>query len=141
MSQNLQNVVKFQKNQLKNLVDFEKCCKTHIFLQKSAFLQPIMSPPKKNAKIARCCLIVDMDSARSDTSAAGARRRAASFFLAPGFLDGRDAPAEHPGARADDACDARGIGCVSTRSPGCSFFGHPGFGTSVPDCVEATFCK
>ena len=30
MSQNLQNVVKFQKFQLENLVDFEKCCKTHI---------------------------------------------------------------------------------------------------------------
>ena len=35
MSQNLQNFVKFQKSQLDNLVDFEKCCKTRIFLQKS----------------------------------------------------------------------------------------------------------
>ena len=34
MSQNLQNFVKFQKFQLENLVDFEKCCKTHIFLAK-----------------------------------------------------------------------------------------------------------
>ena len=32
MSQNLQNFVKFQKFQLENLVDFEKCCKTHIFI-------------------------------------------------------------------------------------------------------------
>ena len=40
MSQNLQNFVKFQKNQLENLVDFEKCCKTHILLQKS---EPIQS--------------------------------------------------------------------------------------------------
>ena len=40
MSQNLQNVVKFQKIQLENLVDFEKCCKTHIFLQKSEPIQP-----------------------------------------------------------------------------------------------------
>ena len=39
MSQNLQNVVKFQKFQLDNLVDFEKCCKTHIFLQKSEPIQ------------------------------------------------------------------------------------------------------
>ena len=31
MSQNLQNFVKFQKFQLENLVDFEKCCKTHIY--------------------------------------------------------------------------------------------------------------
>ena len=40
MSQNLQNFVKFQKIQLENLVDFEKCCKTHIFLQKSKPIQP-----------------------------------------------------------------------------------------------------
>ena len=40
MSQNLQNIVKFQKIQLENLVDFEKCCKTHIYLQKSEPIQP-----------------------------------------------------------------------------------------------------
>ena len=40
MSQNLQNFVKFQRIQLENLVDFEKCCKTHIFLQKSVPIQP-----------------------------------------------------------------------------------------------------
>ena len=40
MSQNLQNFVKFQKFQLENLVDFEKCCRTHIFLQKSEPIQP-----------------------------------------------------------------------------------------------------
>ena len=40
MSQNLQNFVKFQKFQLENLVDFEKCCKTRIFLQKSVPIQP-----------------------------------------------------------------------------------------------------
>ncbi len=40
MSQNLQNFVNFQKFQLENLVDFEKCCKTHIFLQKSVPIQP-----------------------------------------------------------------------------------------------------
>ena len=39
MSQNLQNFVKFQKFQLENLVDFEKCSKTHIFLQKSVPIQ------------------------------------------------------------------------------------------------------
>ena len=33
MSQSLQNVVKFQKFQLDNLVDFEKSCKTRIYLQ------------------------------------------------------------------------------------------------------------
>ena len=37
---NLQNVAKFQKFQLDNLVDFEKCCKTRIYLQKSGPKQP-----------------------------------------------------------------------------------------------------
>jgi len=40
MSQNLQNFVKSQKFQFENLVDFEKCCKTHILLQKSEPIQP-----------------------------------------------------------------------------------------------------
>ena len=40
MSQNLQNIAKFQKFQLENLVDFEKCCKKHILLQKSEPIQP-----------------------------------------------------------------------------------------------------
>ena len=40
MSQILQKFVKFQKCQLENLVDFEKCCKTRIFLQKSEPIQP-----------------------------------------------------------------------------------------------------
>ena len=40
MSHNLQNFVKFKKFQLENLVDFEKCCKTHIYLQKSEPIQP-----------------------------------------------------------------------------------------------------
>ena len=34
------NFVKFQKFRLENLVDLEKCCKTHIFLQKSEPTQP-----------------------------------------------------------------------------------------------------
>ena len=41
MLQNVQNsFAKFQKFQLDNLVDFEKCCKTRIFLQKSVPVQP-----------------------------------------------------------------------------------------------------
>ena len=40
MSQKLQNFAKFQKLQLDNLGDFEKCCKTRIFLQKSVPIQP-----------------------------------------------------------------------------------------------------
>ena len=39
MLQNLQNT-KFQKFQLDNLVDFDKCCKTRIYLQRSAPIQP-----------------------------------------------------------------------------------------------------
>ena len=44
--QNFANVAKsakfakFQNVQLDNLVDFEKCCKTHIYLQRSAPIQP-----------------------------------------------------------------------------------------------------
>ena len=40
MLQHLLNFAKFQKIQLDNLVDYEKRCKTHIFLQKSVPLQP-----------------------------------------------------------------------------------------------------
>ena len=40
MSQNLQNLAIFQKLQLANLVDFEKCCKTQILLQNSEPIQP-----------------------------------------------------------------------------------------------------
>ena len=40
MSQNLQKFAKFQEFQLDNLVDFEKCCKTHIFLQNSVPIEP-----------------------------------------------------------------------------------------------------
>ena len=54
MSQNLQNIAKFQKFQLENLVDFEKCCKTHILLQKSVPIQPktINTLPKFRQKLA-----------------------------------------------------------------------------------------
>ena len=50
MSQNLQNFAKFQKFQLDNLVDFEKCCKMHIFLQKSEPIQP-----KTSNILPKCC--------------------------------------------------------------------------------------
>ena len=40
MLQMLRNFAKFQKFQLDNLVDFEKCCKTRIYLQKSVPIQP-----------------------------------------------------------------------------------------------------
>ena len=40
MLQNLKIIANFQQIQLDNLVDFEKCCKTHIFLQRSVLIQP-----------------------------------------------------------------------------------------------------
>ena len=39
-SRKLQNLVKFQEFQFDNLVDFEKCCKTRICLQRSVPIQP-----------------------------------------------------------------------------------------------------
>ena len=36
----LPNFIKFPKFQLDNLVDFEKCCKARIYLQRSAPIQP-----------------------------------------------------------------------------------------------------
>ena len=54
MSQNLQKFANFQNFQLDNLVDFEKCCKTRIFLQKSVPIQPKTSKvlPKFCQKLA-----------------------------------------------------------------------------------------
>ena len=43
MLQNLQNFPKLKRCQLDNLVDFEKCCRTRIYLQKSVPIQPKMS--------------------------------------------------------------------------------------------------
>ena len=40
MSQNLENFAKFQKFQLDNLVEFEKCCQTRIQLQNFVLIQP-----------------------------------------------------------------------------------------------------
>ena len=40
MLQNLQNIAKFQNFQLDNLVDFEKCRKTRIYMQRSVPIQP-----------------------------------------------------------------------------------------------------
>ena len=71
MSQNLQNFVKFQKFQLENLVDFEKCCKTHIFLQKSEQIQP-----KTSNILPKCCqpTVIRRRPARKPRSPACQRR-------------------------------------------------------------------
>ena len=67
MSQNLQNVAKFQKFQLENLVDFEKCCKTRIFLQKSVPIQP-----KRSSILPKFCQ--KLATTRSDPKGSDARR-------------------------------------------------------------------
>ena len=71
MSQNLQNFLKFQKFQLGNLVDFEKCCKTHIFLQKSEPIQPKTS----NILPKFCQPTLSDDPERQRASYLGAHRR------------------------------------------------------------------
>ena len=54
MSLNLKKFAKFQEFQLDNLVAFEKCCKTRIFLQRSVPIQPKTSKilPKFCQKLA-----------------------------------------------------------------------------------------
>ena len=93
MSQNLQNFVKFQKFQLKNLVDFEKCCKTHIFLQNSEPIQPKTSNilPKICQKPATT-LRVRRDERRSGTkgSRVAARPRRSVWVLTSWHLRSED---------------------------------------------------
>ena len=93
MSQKLQNFVKFQKFQLENLVDFEKCCKTHIFLQKSEPIQP-----KTSNILPKFCQPTLFDGAKGPMRA-GLRRprhdaRDPRLRGAPGRL--RELPAQHP---------------------------------------------
>ena len=80
MSQNLQNVAKFQKSQLDNLVDFEKCCQTHIYLQNLASIQPRTSlvklgrcPPSEPAREVRQASPADLASGRGGRRPAGGR--------------------------------------------------------------------
>ena len=75
MSENLQNFAKFQKFQRDNLVDFEKCCKTHIYLQKSVPIQPKTSNilPKICQKLATTLRV------RAGCRGAAGRRRGAEL--------------------------------------------------------------
>ena len=74
MSQNLQNFAKFQKFQLDNLVDFEKCCKTRIFLQKSMPIQPKTSNilPKICQKLATNLQLINGEVVRAHELPGGA---------------------------------------------------------------------
>ena len=87
MSQNLQNFVKFQKFQLENLVDFEKCCKTHIFLQKSVPIQP-----KTSNILPKFCQPTLSDVERPGSSASRAPRSAGPSRPPPPWPRGTGGP-------------------------------------------------
>ena len=76
MSQNLQNLPNFQKFQLDNLVDFEKCCKTYILFAKSVPIQPKTSNilPKFCQKLATTLRVRLARLVRTGPHRADARR-------------------------------------------------------------------
>ena len=51
-----------------NLVELEKCCQTHIFLQKFVLIQPRTSPPK-------ICKILQFPQVKPEEAAAGTLER------------------------------------------------------------------
>ena len=56
-----------------NLVELEKCCRTHIFLQNFVLIQPRTSPPKI-CKIFEKCLPKAADAGPGDGAAAQRRK-------------------------------------------------------------------
>ena len=80
MVQNLQNFANFQIFQLDNLVDFEKCCETRIFLQRSASIQPKTSNilPKNFQQIATTSPLPARSSPRPTASSRRAAARTSS---------------------------------------------------------------
>ena len=97
MSQNLQNIAKFQKFQLENLVDFEKCCKTHILLQKSEPIQP-----KTSNILPKCCQILQLPVRRRSPDRGVAAKVGAA--VAGGAAAHRSAAAAGwPGARISES--------------------------------------
>ena len=94
MLQNLQNFAEFQKCQLDNLVDFEKCCQTHIYLQNFVLIQPKTSEnlPKFCQKLAT----TDPPGVRPAGAAAGAPTavvllgRGRTSAAEPGLLSGKE---------------------------------------------------
>ena len=61
---------KFQKFQIDNLVDFEKCCKTRIYLQRSVPIQPKTS--EVLPKFCRSAVVSPTDAAAGGRLGAGA---------------------------------------------------------------------
>ena len=118
MSHNLQNFAKFQKFQLDNLVDFEKCCRTHIFLQKSVPIQPKTSNIFQN--FAKNWQLPYGSAARS------ARPSAAS----PRTPRGPSPSSLSPGAHSR---------CL--RSVETLLYRARSFTGLVLGCIEAKFCK
>ena len=132
MTMKISKVVKFQKIQLENLVDFEKCCKTHIFLQKSVPIQPKTSNilPKFCQKLATTLRVRRADAGRPRTSRRSARR---SWTASPGgrALRGR-------GRR--EAREAGPLGVRGSKIGKISIFLQI-FGGLVLGCVKTKFCK
>ena len=123
MSQNLQIFVKFQRFQFENLVDFEKCCKTHIFLQKSEPIQP-----KTSTILPKFC-----QPTLSDVSAVRPQLDAA---IAIGAREVSTLDAWLDGVRRFVAEGARTARCSTqlSRDP-------TNFRGLVLGCIEAKFCK
>ena len=88
MLQNLQKIAKFQKIQLENLVDFEKCYKTRIYLQRSAPIQPKTTD-----------ILPKLGNYRQLRATQGGRRRLREAGE-PRAEDRRGARAEAPGPEA-----------------------------------------
>ena len=93
MLQNLQNFANFKnlKFQLDILVDFEKCCKTRIFLQRSAPTQPKTSDilPKFCQKLATTL----RDHAPTEPAEGSPPLASLNARRLPGALAGRPEPA------------------------------------------------
>ena len=85
MLQDLQNFAKFQKFQIDNLVDFEKSCKTRIFLQRSVPIQP-----KTSNILPKFCrpAVVSPTGARRREHPGGRRLAAPAAFLRELVLGG-----------------------------------------------------
>ena len=122
MSQNLQNFVKFQKFQLENLVDFEKCCQTHIYLQKSEPIQPKTSNilPKicrsavvTAAEVAKLARYSEAFPCRGEGRPACSRKWGRSASRAP-----RRRSAADPGERSV----ARGAHCSHQKTRNSSWY-------------------
>ena len=103
MSQNLQNFAKFQKFQLDTLVDFEKCCKTHIYLQNFVPIQPKTSNilPKFCQKLATTLRVRGADDEWMAYHVRAARQMA-EFHLDTGLRSARLRAAAPKASRSVD---------------------------------------